>query len=63
MIFHIGQRVRNIKSTAFIPKGTAGTVAEESSCPWVVWDNGVSWCREDKFLELLNDDKTQEVNQ
>ena len=53
MIYKIGERVVNTKSTAGIPKGMTGTAAEESDCPWILWDNGELLCREDKHLELL----------
>jgi hypothetical protein len=53
MIYKIGDRVTNIKSTVGIPKGMSGTVAEYSDCPWVAWDNGEVLCREDKYLKLL----------
>jgi hypothetical protein len=52
----IGDRVINTKATAGIPEGMTGTVAEDSDCPWVKWDNGETWCRNDDYLELVEDD-------
>jgi hypothetical protein len=57
VIFKIGERVVNTEATTFIPKGMTGTIGEEDSCPWVTWDNGEVWCREDKHLKLLDANK------
>ena len=51
----IGDRVINTKATAGIPEGMTGTVAEDSDCPWVTWDNGEVLCRNDDYLKLLGD--------
>lgn len=53
MIYKIGDRVVNVKPTPGIPAGTCGTVAENSDCPWIAWDNGNVMCRQDKYLKLL----------
>lgn len=55
MIIHEGDRVRNTVATAYIPEGSTGTSMETSDCPWIYWDNGSTWCRSDRYLELVGD--------
>lgn len=48
----IGDRVINIKATAFIPEGMTGTVLQDDCVPYVKWDNGETWARSEDYLEL-----------
>jgi hypothetical protein len=51
--FKCGERVKNIKSTAFVTEGMTGTVVYEDDCPWVRWDNGTESPRNEDYLEAI----------
>jgi hypothetical protein len=50
MKFKLGEKVRNIKSTAFVPEGMTGTVVSEDDCPWIHWDNSTDSPRNEDYL-------------
>lgn len=51
MKFKIGDRVINTRATAFIPEEMIGTVMQDDCVPYVKWDNGEEWARNDDYLE------------
>lgn len=50
--FKIGDRVVCIKSTPYNSVGEVGTVNENSTCPFVNWDNGEMWAIHEDFINL-----------
>ena len=57
--FKIGDKVVCIVKNNWVPVGTVGIVAEDSTVPFVDWENGDRWCLTQDSMKLVDGDKAQ----